>query len=315
VQAAVSDSELASHFTSDPADPALEANQLLADLALIHFEEPTRPGRGVIAVPPTGWTPNATFDDQLLAGLNENPDVQPVTLSDYFTSVAPAAGSIAERRVSSTGQPLSRSFAQDLSTARERVTGFDSAVFGNMPIKSQLDQMLLASESNTLPPSAQSAGLASFERGLSDQLSLIQLATERTITLTARTAPLPITILSSAPYPIVVNLTLTGDKFLFPQGASRSRILIDHSTTPIRIVAQARTSGDLPLNAVLTAPNGTLLIAHGQITVRSTATSVVGVVLSVVALAVLAGWWLRTSWTRRRRRVAGAGGHDESLAS
>lgn len=314
VQGAVSDSELALHFTSDPSDPALEANQLLADLALIHFEEPTHAGRGVVAVPPSGWTPNATFDNELLAGLNGNPDVQPVTLSGYFSSVAAATGSTAERRLSSTGQALPRGFAQGLSTARERVTGFDSAVFGNAPIKSQLDQLLLASQSKTLRPAAQRAGLASFGRALSDQLSLIQLATERTITLTARTAPLPITILSSAPYPVVVNLTLTGDKFLFPQGASRSRILIDHSTTPIRIVAQARTSGDLPLNAVLTAPNGTLLIARGQFTVRSTATSVVGVVLTVLALAVLAGWWLRTSWMRRRR-PAMAGDHHEGPGS
>ncbi len=56
--AAASDGELAAHFTADPADPALEANQLLADLAMVHFEAPDTPTpRALVAVPPAGWTP------------------------------------------------------------------------------------------------------------------------------------------------------------------------------------------------------------------------------------------------------------------
>jgi hypothetical protein len=38
--------------------------------------------------------------------------------------------------------------------------------------------------------------------------------------------------------------------------------------------------------------------------VRSTATSVVGIVLSAGALAVLIVWWVRTSLRRRRNRVS-----------
>jgi hypothetical protein len=43
-------------------------------------------------------------------------------------------------------------------------------------------------------------------------------------------------------------------------------------------------------------------MANGQISVRSSATSVVGIVLSVAALVVLAVWWIRTSRRRRRQR-------------
>ena len=67
---------------------------------------------------------------------------------------------------------------------------------------------------------------------------------------------------------------------------------------------QARTSGDLPLEVTLTAPKTDvgavpLVIAHGQLTVRSTATSVVGVILTLLAIAVLLAWWVRT-WRRGR---------------
>jgi hypothetical protein len=49
-------------------------------------------------------------------------------------------------------------------------------------------------------------------------------------------------------------------------------------------------------------------LSSGQVSVRSTATSVVGVVLSLGAVAVLLVWWLRTSRKRRsdrRRQAAG----------
>jgi hypothetical protein len=44
------------------------------------------------------------------------------------------------------------------------------------------------------------------------------------------------------------------------------------------------------------------VIAQEQLTVRSTATSVVGVLLTGLALAVLLTWWARTWRARRRRR-------------
>ena len=64
------------HFAADPGqDPALAANQLLADLAFIHYEAPNASNapRGLIAVPPSGWSAEPTFDDALLAGLATTP--------------------------------------------------------------------------------------------------------------------------------------------------------------------------------------------------------------------------------------------------
>ena len=53
--AAVSDTQLSSYFDAGHRDPVLAANQLLADLAMIHSELPRASAtRGVIAVPPYG---------------------------------------------------------------------------------------------------------------------------------------------------------------------------------------------------------------------------------------------------------------------
>jgi len=316
VTAVAADDHLTSEFVDDPADPALEAVQMLADLAVIHFEAPNltdangQPvARGVVAVPPSGWTPSAGFDDQLLSGLLNNPVVTPVTLDGLFSQVALGgpSGVTSRRLASGSGTSLPRSLARRLTQARLRLTSFVSAVHPrSVAVLSQLDDLLLASEADTLRRPAQYAGVATFERALSGQLSLIKVATERTITLTARTAAIPITILSSAGYTVVARLSVSSDRFLFPgrSGAGVPRVVIDHPTTPERVTAEARTSGDLPLSVSLLAPQGDppLVIAHGELTVRSTATSIVGIVLTVVAALVLLTWWGRTWRAGRRAR-------------
>ena len=61
------------------------------------------------------------------------------------------------------------------------------------------------------------------------------------MTFTSRTAPIPITVLSAAPYPVHVVISLASDKFVFPNGSSQS-LTLDRPTTSVRMVAQARTS-------------------------------------------------------------------------
>lgn len=319
VEAAASDGEISAEFTDDAGDPALEAVQVLADLAVIHFEAPNLTDdqgqpvvRGVVAVPPAGWTPSVAFDDQLLSGLSGNPDVSPVTLDGYFSSVPPGGpqGVTTRHLASSASTALPVSLARQLTRARLRLTSFVSAVRPrSLVVLSQLDDLLLAAESDGLRRAQQFAGVAEFERALGGQLSLIKVATERTITLTSRTAAVPITILSTAHYTVVARMTVTSDRFLFPgSGGTVPRVVIDHPTTPEQVQVVARTTGDLPLSVTLAAPQGTppLVIAHGQMTVRSTATSIVGVVLTVAAAAVLLFWWARTWRAGRRARRARA---------
>ncbi len=308
VRAAETDTLLDGQFSGARGDPALAASQLLADLAMVHFERPnTTSVRGMIAVPPAHWMPNATFDRVLLAGLQGNPDVAAVTLSGFFGAVTPDG--TRHLQDGSSGPRIRASMARAISTARVRLSDFDSAVVGAPPVLGELDDALLSSESENLSPRAQASGIRTFERVLSGQLHLVTFATQRTFTLTARTGWIPVTVESRASYTVIGTLSVSGNKFVFPHRSSRPGMRLTHVTNPWRVLVKARSSGDLPLRAVFTSPNGRLVIAQGVLTVRSTATSVVGVVLTVLALGVLLTWWGRTWWTgrRRRRRLRAAG--------
>lgn len=305
VDAADTDTELDSHFTAHPGDPALAATQLLADLAIVHFERPnTRAVRGMVAVPPSGWVPDAAFDRVLLAGLTGNPVVQPVTMSQYFATVTRSGSrSLA---TSAKGPVLEASLARAYSAGRVKLTEFDSAVAAHPPIEAELDELLLTSESSVLGPSKKRAGVVEFERALSAQLSLVRFSTEHTFTLTARSGWIPVTVVSHASYTVVGTLSVSGSELTFPHRSSR-RMNLDHATNPWRVDVVVRSSGDFPLRVVFTSPDGKLVFAHGQVTVRSTATSTVGIGLSVAALVILLTWWARTWLGGRRRRALRAG--------
>lgn len=124
-------------------------------------------------------------------------------------------------------------------------------------------------------------------------------------------------MVSSAPYPVTGTLTLTSDKLLFPNGTTQwsegATLLPGGSgsahTTVVPVTVRTRASGLFRVGIAFASPDRDLLLSSGQVSVRSTATSVVGIVLSLGAVLVLVAWWLRTS--RKRRALRGQDEDDE----
>jgi len=305
VLTAGSNDMLSSLLTAHPDDPALAAAQVLAGLSFIQSEEPnsTAP-RGVVVVPPAGWAPDPALVSDLLTGMTDNPAVVPQTLSQLFATV-PVGGngySSTRRLSSSTASGIPGGVAGQVQGARRRLEAFATAVVRAPSVVAAMSDDLLATESSTITSGTAAQGLTAFDRAFTAQIAQIQFSGDRTVTLTSRRGALPVTIDSSAPYALIGQLTVTSDRLEFPTGDTR-QVTIDRTTNQIRVPVLARTLGDLPMEVTLRAPDGALVIAQSRLTVRSTATSAVGVVLTILAAMVLLGWWLRT-WIRQRR-VAG----------
>ena len=93
IPAVAADSTLSTRFTAEPGDPVLGAEQLLAGLSFVHFENAfLADPRGVVVDPPPGWRPSAAFMDTLLGGLTANPALSPVTLAQLFAQVPVGGG-------------------------------------------------------------------------------------------------------------------------------------------------------------------------------------------------------------------------------
>ena len=321
VMAMASDDDLAARFTSDPGDPVLAAHQLAAELAQLYYERPNDISvRAVMAVAPTSWRDDPTFVSALLASLDGNPVVQAVTTAKLF-ALFPSPGTCRSGcRLVPTGTstpPVAAIRAQ-----RARVDGFSAAAVGQRTLAQQLGDVVLGGEAETLRSAQQSAVLANAGAAVDAQLGQVAVEGDQSVTLTARSGRIPITVVSNASYPMAADLVLSSDKLLFPNGQtvwSAPKTIRPHSNV-YYVNVQSRASGLFRLDVTLRAPDGTLRLAAGELSVRSTSSSVVGVVLTAGAVAVLAVWWVRTSLRRRAARRAeeeegdpdGGDGHDDA---
>ena len=110
----------------------LGAQQLLASLAFVHFENASvlQP-RGEVVAPPAGWQPSATFLDTLLGGLSGNPALSPVTLDQLLAQV-PVGGNdepkVRHLQAGAAGRGITRGAAQRIALDRQQLASFGTAV-------------------------------------------------------------------------------------------------------------------------------------------------------------------------------------------
>ena len=123
------------------------------------------------------------------------------------------------------------------------------------------------------------------------------------ITLATRTATLPISIRNSQTLAMNVIVRITSEKLRFPDG-EELRLALEPGLNELEVPVETVTSGDARILITVTSPDGRLDLAGGSVNVRSTAISGLGLVVSLVSLAVLLTWWLRTIIRVRRSRRA-----------
>jgi hypothetical protein len=195
--------------------------------------------------------------------------------------------------------------------ARQRVDGLASMLDTTNPLSQSLDDRLLAAESADLDRRQRATLLDGIDGQIRRDAALVRVPSERTIVLTARTGQIPVTISSRAPYPVHVQLRIESDKLLFPQygrgGSATIAVELTRPNTTKTVQVEARAAGSFPLRVRLQSPDGGLILASSQVTVRSTATSTVGIALTAGALGFLVLWWGRhLARGRRNRRLVPA---------
>ena len=306
----IADAGLTAHFLG--SDPSLGAHQTTADLAQIYFEQPNSAlSRAVVVAPPDGWLPKAAFLDPFLNELQGNPTVKSMTLSDVFNNVPPETvdGSVRQRQPAENQPSPAALPVAALEQARQHAEALLSAAGGGLAQLSRLDNFVLAAESSEVSSRGRQRYLSSLEADVNEQLSQLSLPGGQTVTLTATTGRIPITIESHAPYPVRGVITVSSDKLTFDHGASRL-ITLDQRDTTEYFDVRTRSPGDFPLQVALLSPKGDLVLLRGRFTIRSTAASAVAIGLTVGAGAFLILWWGRSLLRSRRARLARSAAAD-----
>jgi hypothetical protein len=309
VTAAVSDPDLA-RLLSGNGPPALLAARFLAALSLVALEAPREP-RGVVVVMPAGWDPPAELLDAVLDGLRYHPAVQPETLDRFFARVGP------ELR---DGQPVVRNLAgrsagdpevdpDAVRSTRRRLSAFTNVVGQGPPFLAAEEALLT---SLTDPPGEEArnafkgrstprAYLSAASRLMEDVTGRVRGPDGQRVTLTARRASIPISLLNANAVSLQVRVRLESDQLRFPGGSERLVNLAPQNTTE-HFAVETRAPGAFPLVITVTSPDGQLVVNRSKLTIRSTVVSGVGKLLTAGAGIFLLIWWGNDLRRAHRRR-------------
>jgi hypothetical protein len=307
VYPAVASNEFVDHLLDPPGSRAERAQRFLAGLSLIALEAPSTP-RGIVVATPANWNPDPKLMALVLAGLRDHPFLRPTTLDGYFSAVPSDTNSDGTPIVTGLEptRPKPPTVTQSqLAAANVSLSSFRSLVGNQDPRVTQGAHAIVIAPSSALDSATATNGLANIDRSARAFLSSIS-TTPRTITLTSRTAQIPLSFTNKTGQAVRVKVHLASTKLTFPNGSDEIIQLPPRNTT-LRFLVEARTSGTFTMRVTLTTADDQFTIETTQLTVRSTVFSSIGVLLTVGALLFLAIWWgnhIRRS--RRARRSAPA---------
>jgi hypothetical protein len=287
--------------------PALRAQHFLAGLAIVAMELPNQT-RGLAVEMPARWDPPPALIDAVLAGLDENPLLVPVTLDGLFDAV-PLEQDDAERPVvrelAPVGDDAPTVNAARFQATQARVEAYTSTVPAGDPAVAGYESGLLVAMTSTWPgaegrarSNARLAGIDASIQAFSGRIEIPP--TGLTATFTSRDAELPLSFNNRTGETVRVRVRFASDKLEFTNGNEQVLTLPPRNKT-FRFPVEARASGTFPLRMTVTTEDGRLALGTARYTVRSTVVSGVGIFLTIGAGVFLAIWWI-THWRRSRRQ-------------
>ncbi len=152
-----------------------------------------------------------------------------------------------------------------------------------------------------LAPQERRRALLLFSEDLAGEIEVLALPVAQPVTMAASVGEVPVIIESRAAGPRRVMLQFRSDKVIVEQ--DQQLVLLDPGISSIDVRVQARTLGSSQLQMSVWTPDGRQVLASNQFQIRSTAVPGVGVLISIVAVALLIVWWVLDHRRRRRQAV------------
>lgn len=312
VQALATDPAVLERLTT-PGSAGLVASRVLAELALLRLEQPSVARSVVLPLEP-GMSSEAVR--LILDGLDAGRPFTAMTLDDAFSHAAPlldgGGNPVDLPLLPVTVRAIDDDDARALDDARTHLDTFRGLVGEDSPRAEPLAHHLLVAAAAGLPDARRAAHIDAVETAIDAVTSEVSTPARFTLTLAAREGTIPLTIHNDSGLPLTVSVHLRSQKLEFPEGDT-IEIPLTGTSTRIDIPVRARASGAFPLRVDVRTPDGDLTLSTTRYTVRSTAVSGAGLILSGGALLFLIVWWAR-HWRRTARsaRLVAADAHPSA---
>jgi hypothetical protein len=298
--------------TSSVDGPAVGAQRIIGELASVYFERPGTARRGLLLAP----QPDEAVPSSLLAALAEPLSTTPIFSSVPMTTLvratAPDETPVAlDYPAEARQRELPLTYMSLLAGARRALGSLSGVAEGDTAMAERFDRILMQSSSVHYRGEDMAEGRALMRTvtdTIADIYGSVRVVDNPPVTLTAVSGQVPVSVRSDAAIPLRVRITLTSPRYEVEGGPTREVVLQPQTTEILTFGVRALSPGGTsPIQVVISDVEGTLDLARGRVVVRSTAFSIVGLVVVAGAGVFLIGWLLRE--VSRRRRTPAVHGH------
>jgi hypothetical protein len=298
----VADSSVAT-LTSSSKNVVLASHHFLAALAQIYFEQPNLSDRDVVVTPSESISTHLLAD--VLSELSSSPLISTQTVGALFAQTPIGSnGNTTAIILPGTTHGTNGLPGKAITAAATAQRVLESLVPSNSALLTQTRQDVEFGESSGLAATTRHHLITAAATQIEAIAKSLSFLGSRDFTLTAASGRIPITIDQNGDSgPINVRIHLQSSALILPYGATRLATLKANATSLQKVQVDTRGSGSGQLSVSVLSPVGGRVLISSEFTVRSTAVSVPAVILSVLALAVLAVWWVRSFRRRRRSRL------------
>lgn len=325
----LSDLVVQDRLLSPADDPVLRAYQIVADLMAMSMDaERTVDAESEDSPEPLGMmidlgdlsAVDATLLDTLLGLLAVNPRIALGAGSDVIDELDRATADrdldrfpIAEPQ----SDPSIAERASELRKLSEAIGSTSTMLAANDPRPARWTALVDVYPANNLDETTRDRYSSQLDGEIGELRNCVTVLTTGRISLGGRRSKVPITLLNQCEGALQVRIALSSPKL---ELAEPTQLVSITGRQTIEIPVEAKTNGVFIVTVQLVTPGADSPATLGRpttFTVRSTALTGLGQVISGALLVVLATWWVQHVRGRRRRRRAGAvaahlGGHPSA---
>ncbi len=281
--------------TGRTADPVLTAHRFLAGVAAGATNASA--DTAVVASVDTASIDAAALKVVLDALSLGTPYYRDATVNELFDRVPTVPGPV----LAPPADPNLGGYPDQAREVQASLVSYASMVIDRPDLVARLDRLLAVSAAVDLPLDDRRQRLGQVESTLQGRFRAVSAPVRDKVTLGARVGRFPVPVRSELTYPVRVLVELaTTDRLSVRSDPFLMTLTGDRTVAQVRV--RSRASGDAPLRVTIRSPDGRVVLAETRYTVRSTAVSGVGVLLTLGAAAFLALWWGR-HWFHHRRRA------------
>lgn len=204
--------------------------------------------------------------------------------------------------------------SKQLADLRTMVAGRDSMVDDDPPVP--ISDLLLTSQHRQLSDAARQQFLDVADDDVRADLGAVITPRGRTFTVTARRSTLPLQFTNRLSSNVRVLVRFESTRITFADGTSNV-LTLRPGVNQVPVEVSVRTSGQFRVSVRTVTPDRQVELGRTGLTIRSSAFSGVGLILSAGAIAFLLIWWgrtLRRERHKRRERAAVDEIRSDSLA-